>query len=152
VNITNTKEFISKRVLATLIDYTLVFTLSFLYIYIVGDSDNNGSHTVNGLPALFPILLWFVYFVICEAYFDGSFGHQLFKLKIITISGGKPDFGQVLTRRLADIIEITWCFGLIAFITANTTKYSQRLGDIWAKTTVIGKDIEIPSDKFDFEN
>jgi len=145
------KHYISKRVTATFIDYTLTFALTFAYIYIVGQPDESGAHVVTGLPALVPVLFWFLYFIICETYLDGTLGHQLLKVKVMSADGKTPVFSQILLRRLADAIEIAWCFGLIAFVIVKSTPNSQRLGDIWAKTIVIGKNDTFPVPKFDFE-
>ncbi|HLK28523.1 MAG TPA: RDD family protein [Puia sp.] len=147
----DTKPYIQKRVAATFIDYTLTYVLTFFYIYVVGKTDENGSHVVTGLPALVPMLFWFLYFIICESFLDGTMGHHLFKIKVVSMDGSKPEFSQILLRRLADILEISWCFGLIAFITAKSTQNNQRLGDIWGKTIVVGNDVIFPIDQFDFE-
>ena len=146
-----TKPYIGRRVAATFIDYTLTFALTFSYIYIVGRPDENGSHVVTGLPALVPILFWFLYFIICETFVDGTLGHQLLKIKVVSVDGTSVSLSQILVRRLADILEIAWCFGLIAYAIAKSTQNNQRLGDIWGKTIVIGKKDTFPIDKFDFE-
>ena len=147
----DTKPYIEKRVAATFIDYTLTFALTFSYIYIVGQPDENGSHVVTGLPALVPILFWYLYFVICETYVDGTLGHQLLKIKVVSVDGKNVSLSQIFMRRLADILEIAWCFGLIAYAIAKSTQNNQRLGDIWAKTIVIDKKDTFPNEKFDFE-
>jgi RDD family len=56
--------YTSKRVGATLIDYTLTFALTILYIVNFGEEDGPHHYTVSGLPALVPVAFWFVYFVI----------------------------------------------------------------------------------------
>ena len=141
----NTSKFIGKRIAATLIDYTLVFTLCFAYILYFGRENERGGKTISGLPALLPMAFWFFYFVITEAFLDGTVGHQLMKLEVVTISGRKPSFSQTLVRRIFDAIDITWCFGLLAFILVYNTDNSQRIGDILAKTIVIGKNSPLPN-------
>lgn len=134
----NPAEFLSKRVKATIIDYTLFWGLVIFYIIMTGTETENAKYSVEGLPALAPILFWFIYFVICESFLDGTLGHQLLKLKVVTTTGRKPSFSQILVRRVCDAIEISWCFGLIAFLIAYINESSQRLGDILSKTIVIG--------------
>lgn len=135
----NPVEFLSKRVIATLIDYTLFWALVIFYIIMTGKETMDAKYTVEGLAALIPILFWFIYFVICESFLDGTIGHQLLNLKIVTTTGRKPSFSQILVRRFCDAIEIAFCFGLIAFLIAYRNESSQRLGDILSKTIVIGQ-------------
>jgi uncharacterized RDD family membrane protein YckC len=61
-------------------------------------------------------------------------------------------FGQVAARRVCDALELTWCFGLIAFLLIRSTQHHQRLGDLIAKTQVIGRDDSRAAVEFDFEN
>jgi uncharacterized RDD family membrane protein YckC len=147
----DTRPYIKKRVVATLIDYALIFGLTIAYIYLVGKPNEEGVFTVTGLPALVPLLFWFLYFVLAESSLGGTLGHQLFKLKVVSINNRQPTFSQTLLRRISDALEIAWCFGLIAYILTKNTPNSQRLGDIWAKTIVIGKNDSFPQAKFDFE-
>lgn len=148
----STDKYISKRVGATLIDYTLIYILTFFYIYTAGEQNQEGTYVVTGLPALVPMFIWFLYFVIAEYNLGGTLGHQLLKIKVVSIDNSSLHFGQILVRRIADIIEISWCFGLIAFIIAKSTDKNQRLGDLWAKTIVTGASEESNPIKFDFEN
>ena len=147
---TNTKKHISKRVIATLIDYTLIFALTFFYINIFGVTDEEGVQTVSGLPALIPMLFWFLYFVVVEFLYSGTLGHQVVGLKIVSIDNSKLTFGQILKRRLADIVEISWCFGFVAFLIAKGNHNGQRLGDTIAKTIVTGKKELSDIPDFDF--
>jgi uncharacterized RDD family membrane protein YckC len=145
--------YIARRVWATVIDYTLIFFLSWSYIYLAGERQDDGKYVVNGLPALAPIAIWLVYFVIAERYLGGTFGHQLFKLKVVSMDGSGLFFGQVLVRRLCDALEIAWCFGLIAYLLVRATANNQRLGDLLAKTRVVGRNDSYPymDVRFDFE-
>jgi uncharacterized RDD family membrane protein YckC len=76
--------YTSKRVGATLIDYTLIWVLDFLYLVEFGKNDNPGHYSMDGLPVLVPIAFWFVYFVITERFMGGTLGHQLFGLKVVS--------------------------------------------------------------------
>lgn len=143
--------YTSKRIGATLIDYTLVYSLSFYYIFAAGTRNDSGGYEVNGLPALVPVAFWFVYFIITERFMDGTLGHHIFKLKIVSMDGKRLTFRQVFLRRICDALEISWCFGFIAFLLVRSSVYNQRLGDQVAKTRVISKDDPYPEVKFDFE-
>ncbi|MBL7707548.1 MAG: RDD family protein [Chitinophagaceae bacterium] len=148
---TNTKKYIGRRVGATIIDYTLIFILTFMYIWFAGEPNEEGGRTVTGFPALVPIVFWFLYFVVIESSYSSTFGHLLVGLKVVSLDGSNVTFGQILKRRLADIIEIAWCFGLVAFLVAKGNENSQRVGDILAKTTVVGKNDSTENSEFEFE-
>jgi uncharacterized RDD family membrane protein YckC len=54
-------------------------------------------------------------------------------------------------RRICDALEISWCFGFVAFLLVKSSPYNQRLGDMIAKTRVVGKEEPGPEVVFDFE-
>ena len=143
--------YTSKRVGATFIDYTLTWVLTFLYIVEFGEQETPGHYSVNGLPAFVPVVFWFVYFVITERYMGGTLGHQLCRLKVVSQDNNSLSLGQVTVRRLCDALEIAWCFGLIAFLLVKSTDKHQRLGDLVAKTMVIGREDTQTAIEFDFE-
>ena len=96
-----------------------------------------------------PVLYWFLYFVVIETLYSGTIGHHLIDLKVVSQDNSKLTIGQILKRRLSDILEISWCFGFIAFLIAKGNHNGQRLGDTLAKTIVIDKN-ELPED-LDFD-
>jgi uncharacterized RDD family membrane protein YckC len=130
--------YISRRVGATVIDYTMNFLFIFVYIDFFGVNDGTGFYTINGLPALGPPAFWFAYFILTERYMGGTLGHQLQKLKVVSLDGKDLSLGQVTKRRFCDALEIAWCSGLIAWLLVRSTEKHQRLGDLVAKTMVIG--------------
>lgn len=145
-------DYTSKRVYATLIDYTLLYALTIFYIVMAGTHTEDGTYSVTGLPALVPVLFWFVYIVIAEQYLGGTLGHQIFKLKVVSRDDRKITFGQTFVRRICDTVEISWCFGFIAWLLVKNTDHNQRLGDLVAKTMVIRQDDPSFEPKFDFEH
>ncbi len=140
-----------RRVGATIIDYVIIFAFTFWFIMTFGEPNDTGGKTVTGLPALVPMLFWFAWLIIPESIWGTTLGHSLNGLKIISFSGEKLTFAQAFKRRVCDTIEISWCFGLVAFILSKNTQYNQRLGDIWAKTLVVDKNLDIQINEFDFE-
>ena len=134
--VTNTKPYLSKRIIATIIDYGIYYLFVFIFIGFFGVDNGEGGKHVTGLLGLVPILFWFIYFVLVEATFFSTLGHQLFELEVRKIDGSKIDFTQALRRRLLDFMDI--CFlGIPAIIAIKNTEHHQRLGDLWAKTKII---------------
>lgn len=142
-----------KRVLATIIDYLVIFAFFIWYAMNFGELDEDGAMIVRGTAVLIPMLVWFVWLVIPETYQGTTLGHAITGIKVVSIDGGKLRLIQVVKRRVTDALDLTWCFGLLAFILVKNTKYHQRLGDIWARTIVIGKDDHFApvEEQFDFE-
>jgi uncharacterized RDD family membrane protein YckC len=146
-----TKLYIGKRVLATIIDYTLIFAFQIVYTLEFGERNENGGYTISGWSAMVPILFWFIYIVITERYAGGTMGHLICKVKVESLTKERITLWRTFIRRIVDCLEIAWCFGLIAFLLARNTQNNQRLGDILAKTCVIGKDDKYQEIQFDFE-
>ncbi len=77
------KRYTKLRVLATLIDYGIYFMLFYTYMWIFGTQTENGVYTVNGLMVLPIPIVWFLYFVVPEAYSGATPGHDICKLTVV---------------------------------------------------------------------
>lgn len=146
-----TEDLSGKRFASGAIDYLIIFAFTVLYILLFGETNEEGGKTVSGWPALVPMIFWACWLVLPEVLWGTTLGHVANGLKIISATGEKPSLSQALKRRLCDAIEMTWCFGLIAFILIKNTKFHQRLGDIWADTLVVDKDFQLQENRFEFE-
>ncbi len=146
-----TRKYIGKRVLATIIDYTIVWTFTIFYFVEFGEPNERGGYTLTGWPTFVPALFWFVFIVILEQYVGGTMGHLICNIKVESQTKEQVTLWRTFQRRIVDVLEIAWCFGLIAYLLARNTQYNQRLGDILSKTCVIGKDDIIQEIQFDFE-
>ena len=143
---------LSRRVGATIIDYTFLFAFFIWFVYSYGEPDGEGGYVVSGTAALIPVAVWFVYCILAEGIFGFTLGHYAVGLKVRSADGNAISFVQVVKRRICDAVEISWCFGLIAYILARNTQFHQRLGDIWAKTIVVELKEQLELKEFDFEN
>ncbi|KAF2328213.1 RDD family protein [Flavobacterium daemonense] len=133
-----TKPNLKKRILAGLIDYTLMFGMLYVMFIYFGVKTSNG-YSLHGFPALLTTIIWGVYMIGFEFNFGGTLGNQMFDLKVVSIrdtDNTSVTFGQSLKRHLLDIFDI-WFFGLFGILLIKNTKYNQRLGDLWAETIVI---------------
>lgn len=137
LNSHNTAKATKFRVGAAVFDYLIFLVFVFVFIFSFGEKVKANTYQVQGPLALVPILFWLVYFVIIESLLKGSIGNRLMGLKIYSLDNKPVRFIQVFKRRIGDIIDIWWCFGLVGFILMKNTVNNQRLGDIWAKTIVI---------------
>ncbi len=71
------KKNLIARIIATIIDYTLIFILYFVFIMAFGKPQADGNKSIDGVIVLLPLLLGFVYLVITETFFNVTLGHKL---------------------------------------------------------------------------
>tara|TARA_B100001059_G_C17482335_1_gene402277 strand:- start:101 stop:538 length:438 start_codon:yes stop_codon:yes gene_type:complete len=130
-------KYIGRRFLAGCIDYTIVYTIAFMLIFTVGTPDNEGVYHLEGSPSLIPILFWLFLLVCTETWFGATVGNSMVRLKPVTLSGYATNisFTQSLQRHLLDPIDMFF-FGVVGILVIQSSDKNQRLGDIWAKTTV----------------
>ena len=133
-----TEPNIGNRIIAGFVDYLIIYTFFFVYVYAFGEPNEDGGYSVNGFPGLVPILFWGIFTVGLEQWFGATLGNSLVDLKPVSIRGwnSKLTFGQSLKRHLMDPIDMFF-FGLIGVVTIKNTDKNQRLGDIWGNTIVI---------------
>lgn len=133
-----TEPNIGYRFTAGLVDYFIVFTVTFILTYTLGEPNDEGGYSLNGLPALIPMIFWLIMTVGLEICFGATLGNSLVGLKPIPKNGTnrKLTFGESFKRHLLDPIDMFF-FGLIGFITIKNTDLNQRVGDLWAKTIVV---------------
>jgi uncharacterized RDD family membrane protein YckC len=133
-----TKPNLKKRIIATLLDYTLFSLAAFIYIMLAGHDNDEGGKTVNGLLALVIPAAWFIYFVVVEALYGATLGHQGMDLKVLTLGRREIGLTEALKRHFLDPIDIFF-YGIPAIIAIRNSDRHQRLGDMWAKTIVVDK-------------
>ncbi|MQP51380.1 MULTISPECIES: RDD family protein [unclassified Flavobacterium] len=138
MNQSENKKNIRKRFVAGLIDYVLLYTLIFAYLYSFGEQNNKGGFSVTGIAAIVPFIMWFTIIVLTEVFFSATLGNSIMNLKpkSLTLNNGELTFGQSISRHLFDPIDM-FPFGIIGILTIKNSSKNQRLGDIIANTTVV---------------
>ncbi|WP_349664402.1 RDD family protein [Cellulophaga lytica] len=133
-----TEPNIGNRFAAGLMDYIIIYAVTFFLIYTLGEPNDEGGYSLNGLPGLIPIAFWLIMTVGLEIGFGATLGNSLVGLKPIPKNGTnrKLTFGESFKRHLLDPIDMFF-FGLIGIITIKNTDKNQRLGDIWGNTIVV---------------
>jgi len=136
-----TKPNIGNRIVAGLVDYILIYSFFFFYVFTVGEPNEDGGYSVNGLPAIVPIIFWGIMTVGIEIGIGATIGNLILGLKAIPKSGinRKLTFVESLKRHLLDPIDMFF-FGLVGIITIKNTELNQRVGDLWGKTIVVNKE------------
>lgn len=144
-NIT-TKPFIGKRIIAGLIDYSVIYGFLLIFMIFYGEPNESGGYSLSGILSLVPILFWAIMTVGIEQLMGATFGNILVDLKPISLveksnsnfknSNFKPSFGQSFKRHLLDPIDM-FLFGIVGILAIKNSDKNQRLGDMWAKTIVV---------------
>ncbi len=79
-NLTNkikTEPNIGNRFAAGLVDYIIIYTVTFILIYAIGEPNDEGGYSLNGLPALIPMIFWLIMTVGLEIGFGATLGNSL---------------------------------------------------------------------------
>ena len=109
---------------------------------LLGKRDEGGVMKVEGLTTLPVVIVWFLYFVVVEAFYGATLGHQALNLKVLTVDRKDIEFTQALQRHLLDPIDIL-LWGIPGIIAIKVSDKHQRIGDMWANTIVVDiKDLE----------
>jgi uncharacterized RDD family membrane protein YckC len=133
-----TQPNISKRTTATIIDFIIYLPIWIGYVYYFGEANDEGGYSVSGIKGLPLLAFWAFYFPGMEAIRGQTIGHIITDLKVVSLTGKRNSFLQAFKKRLLDAIDIFATFGLVAYITVKNSDRNQRVGDIWAKTIVVG--------------
>lgn len=147
-----------KRLLAYIIDFVLLllYLTSMKYLLYGGLLfDWDESVGLDILVISTPMLL---YSLLTELWFNGqTLGKKLMSIRVISLEGGEPTFGQFVLRWITRFFEWPFFFGYIAYSSLNIiascfitgllgiavviiisiAKKNQRLGDMIAGTVVV---------------
>lgn len=135
------------RIFAFIIDKIILFAYVFFVFKIwskLGWEDSYGSLFIIILLIL-PVFFYSLFF---ETYNNGSTpGKAIMGLKVMSMDGKQASFSQYLLRWMMEYVDFSpLTFFMGGFVSAATTKYSQRLGDIAAGTIVVKKKINFQLD------
>lgn len=130
---------VGERLLGRLIDFglfILVYIMSLVVYAIIG---RRISETLSITVIIIVYASLFVFYdLICETLMSGqSFGKRIMKIKVISIDGLRPSFGQYLLRWLFRIVDFTLSMQLCGLLCVAISEKQQRLGDMVAGTTLI---------------
>ncbi|NTE04879.1 RDD family protein [Agrobacterium tumefaciens] len=131
---------LGERIAARCIDLAGFVVLYFLAIVIGLIAAFSLSSTGMYIALIGFIVIFAFYDLVCELYMNGqTFGKKALKIKVISLDGSQPTFGQYIFRWLFRMIDfgIPLGWGVVALVSVVVTKNHQRVGDILAKTTLI---------------
>ncbi len=147
-----------KRLFAYMIDFGILIIFLYSMKYFLYTGLEVGFEENAGLDILVISLPMLLYSLLTELWLNGqTIGKKLMSIRVISLEGGEPTFGQYLLRWITKFFEWPFFFGYIAFsnssvmsycfitglfgiavvIVISITKRSQRLGDLVAGTVVV---------------
>ena len=147
-----------KRLVAYLIDFALLAIYLFCMKYLLYEVFNLDTEKSTGVDILVISLPMLFYSLLTELLLNGqTMGKKIMKIRVISLEGGEPTFGQFILRWITKFFEwpflfgyiyassiafimyamYTGFFGVAVVIAILVTKRSQRLGDLAAGTIVV---------------
>jgi uncharacterized RDD family membrane protein YckC len=137
ISLEYTLASIGDRIVATLVDlgiFLAYFFVAAMFISFVGDSLGTTSSWIF-ISFFLPIAF---YSLLSEIFFNGqTVGKRVMGIKVISLNGNQPSFGQYLARWLFRLIDL-WSFSfVVGTITIAVTEKHQRVGDLVAGTTLV---------------
>ena len=147
-----------KRLLAYIIDFVLLLIFLYSMKYVMYNEFLFHFDESAGMDILIISLPMLLYSLLTELWFNGqTLGKKIMAIRVISLEGGEPTFGQFILRWITRFFEWPFFFGYIAYSTANVMVYvfitgmlgiavviiisvsnnNQRLGDMIAGTVVV---------------
>ncbi len=147
-----------KRLFAYLVDFAILLIYLYAVKYLLYNTLNMPDGKYVGFDILIISLPMFLYSLLTELLLNGqTLGKKLMRIRVISLDGGEPTFGQFLLRWITKFFEWPFLFGYIAssvisifvyaiytgffgiavVIIILVTKKNQRLGDIAAGTAIV---------------
>jgi len=147
-----------KRLLAYFIDFGILLLYLYSMKYVLYNDLLLHLEANVGLDILLISVPMLLYSLSTELWLNGqTIGKKIMAIRVISLEGGEPTFGQYLLRWITKFYEWPFLFGYIAFSNANVLAYTfvtglfgiavviiisvtaknQRLGDMAAGTVVV---------------
>ena len=126
------------RILGRIIDWIVLIAYVVLVLSLIGFSNIGRFIDTNGWIVIVFILPVFLYDLLCELLLNGqSVGKRVMSIKVISLNGLQPSFGQYLNRWLFRLVDFSISGSLVAIIMVAATEKKQRLGDLIAGTILV---------------
>jgi uncharacterized RDD family membrane protein YckC len=138
-------DCLTERIVAHFIDR---FIFTFIFTIIIYKISTSWGMVFNDMKILSMLYAGsFLYWLIQEWLMQGSIGKMIMGLRIVRIDQEKPRFLDYLKRTFARFIGDTL---IIAYLSVKNTPRYQRVGDLWARTTVARKKSKKVQYHFDY--
>ncbi len=122
---------IGERVLASIIDYFILFGIMLLGALISGASGLTFLWIIFMIPV-------FLYQLLMDLFFNGqSVGKRIMKIKVVKLDGSNASFFTYFIRWTFRLIDINLSLGAVGTVSIIMNSKGQRVGDMAAGTCVV---------------
>lgn len=134
---------LGERIVARIIDFGIFILILIAGVALAALSGSVMQRvTFFGYAFIGLYIVWLLglvfYDLVCEVFLNGqSVGKRIMKIKVISLDGARPSFGQYVIRWLFRIVDFLITFQLAGLISVIFTKNKQRIGDLAAGTTLV---------------
>ena len=125
------------RVSAALIDFLILWLLSFGMGYFFGDyvvNNDSMGYNITGWPGFFLFLIEVGLMPVQEGLTGRTIGKRVVQIKVVKEDYSNISVSRSIARHFFDIVDLILLIGLLI---AATTPKRQRIGDLVAKTVVV---------------
>ncbi len=140
VNIEIEPASLGDRIIATLIDFAVLFILYLIFILILISNkvyDNFGFNLITYVIFIISLPIVFYSFLF-EVFQNGqTIGKKAMKIRVVMLDGSAPGVSAYLLRWLFRVIDLYTFGGVVATLSVAFTEKRQRLGDLAAGTILI---------------
>ena len=140
-------EVLGRRIVAALIDVALIGILLVVIAKTLGNEEAREYSLwaeTQGAPRALFFLLTFAYYFGTELVWAQTLGKRVMKLRVVRDDGTRAPAGPVFIRnfvRLFDWLPSLYLVGVITLVATGERR--ARLGDLAAKTKVVGDDVPL---------
>jgi uncharacterized RDD family membrane protein YckC len=127
------------RIIGRILDFIVLIAYGIIIFVVIGFGNlerfmNNNAWFI----VIFIVIPVVFYDLLSEIFLNGqSLGKKIMGIKVISLNGNQPSFGQYLIRWLFRIVDFSFSGSFVALITVAATEKKQRLGDIVAGTVLV---------------
>lgn len=143
VNLAYQPASLVHRLLAWAVDAALYGIYIFVFLWVWGGilpTQLTDSPNLSWISTLMIMLPYFIYFPLLETVWNGrTIGKKILGIRVTKLDGTRAAPGDYIIRWLFRFIEISATGGVLAILTILINGKGQRLGDIAAKTSVVGE-------------
>jgi uncharacterized RDD family membrane protein YckC len=141
-------DVLGRRIVAALIDVAIIGMLLVIIAKSLGNEEAREFSLwaeTQGAPRTLFFLLTFAYYFGTELVWAQTLGKRVMKVRVVREDGTKATAGPVLIRnvvRAVDWLPSVYVIGAISVFATGERR--ARLGDLAAKTKVVGDDVKPP--------
>ena len=138
------------RAVATILDFMILFALSFIVALFSGGTVAAGFELQGG-PFFLMTFIGFSYYVFFEWKLGGTPGKLALGLQVVKLNGCPCDLQAALIRTVSRIADGLFCY-LVAAVAVWSSERKQRIGDRIAGTLVVKRVTDVKWQRYDDKN